>query len=130
MKIVNPKVKISIEFSRSGYIQVTKATVGSKESRQNFLHVKHVRKDTQLSEEGLRAAKSRMKWYQKRDEDKIKTDISKNEFESAIYTMRDWLREDENMPYVSEKVREEYIEKLTGWEDWLYDEGGNQLFSG
>jgi len=110
VKIVNPKLKVSIEFSRSGYLQVTKAVVGTKDSRQSFVNVKRVRKDTQLSEEGLRQAKSRMKWYQKRDEDKIKTDIAKNEFESSIYSMRDWLREDENMPYVGEDVRDKYIE--------------------
>lgn len=110
VKIVNPKLKVSIEFSRSGYLQVTKAVVGTKDSRQSFVNVKRVRKDTQLSEEGLRQAKSRMKWYQKRDEDKIKTDIAKNEFESSIYSMRDWLREDENMPYAGEDVRDKYIE--------------------
>lgn len=82
IKIINPKVKISVEFSRSGYMQVTKATVGIKDSRQSFINVKHVRKDSQLSEDMIRQAKNRMKWYQKRDEDKIKTDISKNEFES------------------------------------------------
>ena len=129
VKIVNPKVKISIEFSRSGYMLVTKATVGTSESRRSILNVKHVRKDTQLSEEGLRAAKSRMKWYAKRDDDKIKTDFAKNEFESSIYTMRDWLREDENMPYVGEAIRDAYIEQLTEWEDWLYDEGANQNYS-
>lgn len=63
VKIINPKTRISIEFSRSGYIQVTKATVGIKDSRQSFLNVKHVRKESQLSEDGLRQAKSRMKWY-------------------------------------------------------------------
>lgn len=46
VKIVNPKVKISIEFSRSGYMLVTKATVGTSESRRSVLNVKHVRKDT------------------------------------------------------------------------------------
>ncbi len=30
-KAQNPKVKLSIEFSRSGYLQLTKATVGMKE---------------------------------------------------------------------------------------------------
>lgn len=109
MKIINPKVKFSIEFSRSGYMQVTKATVGIKESVQRFLNVKQVRKDSQMSEEGLRAAKGRMKWYAKRDEDKIKTDKSMNDFESMIYSMREWLREDENAPFVAETVREEYI---------------------
>ena len=126
---MNPKVKISIELSRSGYILVTKATVGIKEPRQSFLNVKQVRKESQLSEDGLRQAKGRMNWYKKRDEDKIKTDMSKNEFEASIYTIRDWLREDENMPYVDESVRDAYIEKLTEWEDWLYEDGANQNYS-
>jgi hypothetical protein len=37
-----------------------------------------------------------LKWYQKRDEEKIKTDKSKNDFETMIYKLRDWLRDDEN----------------------------------
>lgn len=36
---VNPKVKLSIEFSRSGYLQLTKAQVAIKE-RTLFLHSK------------------------------------------------------------------------------------------
>jgi hypothetical protein len=129
VKIINPKVKISIEFSRSGIIQVTKATVGIKEGHQSFLNVKQVRKESQMSEDGLRQAKSRMKWYKTRDEDKIKTDMAKNDFESSIYSMRDWLRDDENMPYVGDAIRDAYIEKLTEWEDWLYEDGAYQNFS-
>ena len=48
----------------------------------------------------MRAAKDRMRQYDKRDEDKIKTDKAKNDFESVIYAMRDWLNEDENNPYI------------------------------
>ena len=70
-----------------------------------------------------------MKWYQKRDDDKIKTDMAKNDFESMIYSMREWLREDENAPYVEESAREAYIEQLTEWEDWLYEDGANQLYT-
>lgn len=78
---VNPKVKLSIEFSRSGYLQLTKATVGIKE-RTLFLNSKRAKRPAQLDEEAIRAAKSRIKWYTKRDENKIKTDEAKNNFES------------------------------------------------
>jgi len=70
-----------------------------------------------------------MKWYQTRDQDKIKTDMAKNEFEASIYSMRDWLREDENMPYVGDAIRDAYIEKLAEWEDWLYEDGAFQNYS-
>lgn len=129
VKIINPKVKISIEFSRSGIIQVTKATVGIKDGHQSFLNVKQVRKESQLSDDGLKQAKSRMKYYKSRDEDKIKTDMAKNDFESSMYSMRDWLREDENVPYVGDAIRDAYIEKLAEWEDWLYEDGAFQNFS-
>jgi hypoxia up-regulated 1 len=77
----------------------------------------------------LRTAKSRLKWYTRRDENKIKTDEAKNNFESMIYTMRDWLREDENAPYVEESVSAAHIEQCTEWEDWLYDEGSNLMYN-
>lgn len=109
LKIVNPKVKLSIELTRSGYILVPKATVGISDSRRSFLDVKQVRKDTQISEDGLKQAKNRLKWYQKRDEDKIKTDMAMNDFESMIYSMREWLREDDNAPFVEETEREAQI---------------------
>jgi hypothetical protein len=54
VKIINPKVKISIEFTRSGIIQVSKATVGIKEGHQSFLNVEQVRKQSQLSEDGIK----------------------------------------------------------------------------
>lgn len=46
-----------------------------------------------------------------------------------IYTMRDWLREDENAPYVEEAKKDAQIEQLTEWEDWLYDEGSNLMYT-
>lgn len=124
----NPKVKLSIEFSRSGYLQLTKATVGIKD-RTLFLHSKQARREAQLDDESMRTAKSRLKWYTKRDENKIKTDEAKNNFESMIYTMRDWLRDDENAAYVEEAASAAYIEQLTEWEDWLYDEGSNLMYN-
>ena len=41
-----------------------------------------------------------MRFYEKRDEDKIKTDMAKNNFEGVIYAMRGWLTEEENNPYI------------------------------
>lgn len=47
--VQNPKVKLSIEFSRSGYLLLTKATVGVKD-RQQYLAIKQQRRDSQLDE--------------------------------------------------------------------------------
>jgi hypothetical protein len=35
-----------------------------------------------------------MKFFEKRDESKIKTDKAKNDFESIIYSLRSWLNDD------------------------------------
>jgi hypothetical protein len=48
----------------------------------------------------MQTAKERQKWFEKRDEDKIKTDKSKNDLESIIYQMRDWANEEENIPFI------------------------------
>lgn len=66
-----------------------------------------------------------MKWYKERDENKIKTDEAKNNFEALVYSFRSWLREDENEEYVQEEQRESWIEKLNEMEDWLYEDGSN-----
>ena len=39
-------------------------------------------------------ARDRLKLLEKRDETKIKTDKAKNDFESVIYAMRDWVNDD------------------------------------
>lgn len=52
-----------------------------------------------------------------------------NDFESMIYKMKDWLREEDNEPFVEEAERESQMEKLNEWEEWLYDEGANQPFT-
>jgi hypothetical protein len=44
-----------------------------------------------MTAEQIKAAKDRLKAYEKRDEDKAKTDKAKNDFESVIYAMRDWI---------------------------------------
>jgi len=45
-KIEKPKLKFSIELSRSGYILVPKANIGNM-----FVEIKHIRKPSQLTED-------------------------------------------------------------------------------
>jgi hypoxia up-regulated 1 len=82
-----------------------------------------------MTEVQLKEAKNRMKWYKERDENKIKTDEAKNNFESLVYQFRSWLREEENEEYVVEEKREEWIEKLNEMEDWLYEDGADANFT-
>lgn len=77
-----------------------------------------------LNKEQLQKAKERLRWYEKRDDDKKKTDQAKNEYEAIIYTMRDWLSEDENAVYVGMEERESIIAKLAEEEEWLLDGEG------
>jgi len=78
-----------------------------------------------MSDDAIQAAKKHLKQLGKRDEDKIKTDIARNDFESMIYKMRSWLREDENVVYVEADTLEERIDNLTALEDWLYEDGAS-----
>jgi len=55
------------------------------------------------------------------------SDEAKNAFESLIYSLRDWLRDDDNEKYVDEAEREALFTKLDDGEEWLYDEGANSL---
>ena len=82
-----------------------------------------------MTEDQLRVGKARLKWYKERDEDKIKTDIAKNDFESMIYKLKDWLREEENWKFVKEDVKDTYLEQLTEMEDWLYEDGSDQNYT-
>jgi hypothetical protein len=82
-----------------------------------------------MTEDQLRVGKARLKWYKERDEDKIKTDIAKNDFESMIYKLKDWLREEENWPYIKEDARESYMERLSEMEDWLYEDGADMNYT-
>lgn len=116
-----PKIKVSIELSRSGYLIVTKAAAGS-----SVIDIERIRKENQLTNDQLNQARQRLNWYKRRDENKIKTDSARNAFESRIYSFRSWLREDENEPYVEEATREELIEYLNDREEWLYEDGANQ----
>lgn len=78
-----------------------------------------------LSKDQLKQARERMRWFEKRDEDKIKTDKAKNDFESVIYAMRDWINEDENNPYIPQGESETLLNKLSQEEDWLLEGDGD-----
>lgn len=58
-RVSPPKAKISIELTRSGYFKIAKANIGAK-----FLEITHIKKDTQLSDDQIKAAKNRLKWYE------------------------------------------------------------------
>ena len=75
-----------------------------------------------MSKEQLDKAKERMKQLEKRDEEKVKTDKAKNDFESIIYAMRDWINEEHNQPFIAGGV-DDLLGQLTSEEDWLMDEG-------
>lgn len=70
-----------------------------------------------------------MRAYKKRDEDKERNDVSRNDFESLVYKVRGWLREDENEPFVAEEEREEKIAYLNEMEDWLYEDGADEGYT-
>lgn len=78
-----------------------------------------------LTEEQKKEAGKRIKALEKRDEDKLKTDEAKNDYESAIYEFRGWLNEDENSVYITESQREQMLETTEKAEDWLYDDGSD-----
>ena len=73
--------------------------------------------------------KDRIKALDQRDKDKIKTDEAKNKYESLIYSLRDWLRDDDNEQYVPEADREALLKKLEDGEEWLYDEGSSASYT-
>ena len=52
-------------------------------------------------------------------------DEAKNAYESMIYSLRDWLRDEENEKYIADSDREALLQKLEDGEEWLYDEGSN-----
>jgi hypothetical protein len=78
-----------------------------------------------LSREQQSIAKERLRWYDKKDEDKIKTDKSKNDLESVIYAMRDWYNEDGNIPFVGSENIDEALRNLSDEEAWLLDGDGD-----
>ena len=67
-----------------------------------------------------------MRWFEKRDEEKAKTDKAKNDFETVIYAMRAWVSEyPEHIPYIgTTEELEEILGKLSSAEEWLLDGEG------
>jgi len=82
-----------------------------------------------LTKDQKKEAKKRIKALDQRDKDKQLSDEAKNAYESQIYSLRDWLRDDENEKYVEESEREALFTKLDDGEEWLYDDGANVAFS-
>lgn len=76
----------------------------------------------------MKACRERLRWFEKRDEDKAKTDKAKNDFESVIYSLRDWVNEDDNLPFVGTSKIEEITQLLRDAEDWLENEGYNAKY--
>lgn len=122
--IEKPKMRISLEMGRSGLFKLSKATMGSTHATTD-----RVKKPFELTDDAIKAAKARLKAYKKRDEDKQRNDVSRNDFESLVYAVRSWLREDENEPYVAEEERDEKIGYLNEMEDWLYEDGADANYT-
>lgn len=122
--VERPKLRLSVELSRSGYMRITTARVGGTD-----VDAQQVRKTSQLTQEHMKNARERLRWYKKRDEDKQRNDFARNEYESLVYKMREWLRDEENEPYVLETEREDRITYLNEMEDWLYDDGSEANYT-
>ena len=60
----------------------------------------------------------------------MKTDKAKNDFESVIYALRDWITDESNNPYVPSSEVDELQSKLMKEEDWLLEgEGEHASYS-
>ena len=82
-----------------------------------------------LSNDQMKDAKKRIKDLEKRDSDKLMQDEAKNSYESQIYEVRAWLRDDDNEDYVTSEDREALLEKLEEAEDWLYGDGAQVSYT-
>jgi molecular chaperone DnaK (HSP70) len=60
-----------------------------------------------LNKEQIQKAKDRLRWFERRDEERARTDKAKNDFESIIYAMRSWISDysDEHLPYIGSTDR-------------------------
>lgn len=54
----------------------------------------------------------------------MKTDKAKNDFESIIYAMREWLTDDNNLPFVPPAGIDPMLSHLSEEEEWLLDGEG------
>jgi hypoxia up-regulated 1 len=83
----------------------------------------------QLNATQKRDAKKRLNFYDKKDEDKLKTDEAKNNFESTMYSFRDWLQTEENVPFVGEERSEQILKEIMDHLEWLdYGDGDDASF--
>lgn len=70
-----------------------------------------------------------MRAFEKRDEERAKTDKAKNDFESVIYMLRGWLTDEENNPFIPSEDQDILLSQLTKEEDWLLEgEGDNSSY--
>lgn len=76
-----------------------------------------------LTKEQMVIAKERIRSYERRDEEKIRTDKAKNDFESVIYALREWINEESNQAFIKSSDVEDMMNTLMTEEDWLMDEG-------
>jgi hypoxia up-regulated 1 len=76
-----------------------------------------------LDDDMLKAARKRITVLDKRDKDKQMADDAKNTYEGQIYSLRDWLRDEDNFKYAGEEEREALLKKLDDGEEWLYEDG-------
>ena len=85
-----------------------------------------------LTKEQIQLAKDRLRWFERRDEEKARTDKAKNDFESIIYAMRAWISDygDDHLPYIGTTDQQEaLLERLSESENWLLDgEGEHATF--
>jgi hypoxia up-regulated 1 len=69
--------------------------------------------------------RERIRSYERRDDEKVRTDKAKNDFESIIYALRDWLNDDNNQAFVKSAENDELMTKLSQEEEWLVDGEGD-----
>jgi len=76
-----------------------------------------------LDDDMLKAARKRITVLDKRDKDKQMADDAKNTYEGQIYSLRDWLTDEDNQKYAGEEERQALLKKLDDGEEWLYEDG-------
>lgn len=81
-----------------------------------------------LSKDAIKDAKKRITALEKRDEDKLKNEQAKNDFETLIYGFRDWLNDSDNDQFVTSSEKDEQNTNLGTESEWLYDEGDDAGF--
>lgn len=80
-----------------------------------------------MTKEEIQASKDRIRWYERKEEERARTDKAKNDFESVIYSMREWLSDhgEAHMPYIGSATKqEELLSQLAEGEEWLVDGDG------